>query len=232
VIRIERFRRLAAASITTAALAAGVAAMPATAGQDTDPYAEAVLATNPDLYWQFNDAPGATTVADSSGHGAVGTVAGTVVFGVDGIGATGTSARLENLKGTITAARNASDGKDMTLAFWYRTGNGYNGLVRLGTVRHPSAEMYLYRANDVGGDLHFMGLDAMDYERNSSWQFVTYTEKDGIGTLYQNARSAPVSEGPGWLGVPGSGPVQSSPAAPWVFGSDWDNGVDVHSHLD
>lgn len=217
MIRIERFRRLAAASITTAMLAAGVAAMPAAAGQDTDPYAEAVLATNPDLYWQFNDAPGATTVADSSGHGGVGTVVGGVRFGIDGLGFRGGAAEMDNLTGGVTAARNASDGKDLTIVFWYR-GNAPENffqdkeLASVGWHTIALVTMHDPDPGDLWGPSGSLGPSS-----GNAWHMVTYVVRDGIGRLRRDA-IRPGGIRNGVFVEDAVNPVTTPQGVPWTIG--------------
>jgi hypothetical protein len=66
-------------------------------------YTDLYLATNPVAYWEANDPPGATTLADSSGNGHTATLLGTVTLGKPGLipGETDTAILL-NASGAIS----------------------------------------------------------------------------------------------------------------------------------
>jgi len=82
-------------------------------------YATTVLSASPSSYWRL-DGTG-TTAADSSPHGADGTLVGGVTTGATGALAGDTAVSLDGSSGYVSAANSSAAGTAFTESAWFRT---------------------------------------------------------------------------------------------------------------
>ena len=97
--------RLVAFAVVLLAVASPASAAPLT-------FANEVLGDNPFAYWRFGEAPGATTAADSSGHGHHGTYSGGVTTGNAGLFGGDTAALFGGVDGRVSVPNDPELGPD------------------------------------------------------------------------------------------------------------------------
>lgn len=157
---------------------------------DPNPYTQAVLASQPDLYWQFNDAPGSTQVADSSGNNVHGDLTQvdpnqpTISFKDQGLGGGGTAHFAPGTRGGYIIPSNMANfnpidengkAKDGAVVMWLRSSGDEvlepeprdpfadewtTSLFRLG-LPAPSDKPWEGRDPDFGG-INFMHTGAIE----------------------------------------------------------------------
>ena len=103
-------------------------------GADELTYAQEVLADHPSLYWMLDDAPGSTTLADASPHGATGSVTGDApTFGGGPLVGQGTSLTFEGSFGASLGRANAGQFTNaITVEYWLNYIPGGDGYIITG----------------------------------------------------------------------------------------------------
>jgi hypothetical protein len=93
------------------------------------PYRSQVLADQPATYWRLGDAPGSTTAADSSGHGAHGEVLPGASFGIDGVPQLGPDTAMRSSGDAPAVATPTATLASMryTVEAWVRTSDASGG---------------------------------------------------------------------------------------------------------
>lgn len=159
---------------------------------DPQDYPTAVLADAPSGYWQLADAPGSTTVADSSGHGNRGAVVdGAITFGVPGLVSSGNTAAFFPGGGYISvpdpASRAFSPGGAFSIEVWIKP---YGDTFMVEKYDVPGYQGYAFRIS--GGKLLLYvagsGTGLMVWDTpivfRTTHHFVATVDATGLGTLY------------------------------------------------
>ncbi len=165
-----------AAGRTTAKSAGGTAT--AIAAATNGGYPAAVKAQNPAIYWRLEEAPGASTVADSGTNGVTGTPQRGVTFGAEGV-TPGT--RAADVNDAIISVDKDAEAVPNTFSMelWFKTTSNTGGrLMGYGDSRSGDSVQYdpfLYM--DGGGQLIFgTWNNSKTYEYNGIWGAKAYND--------------------------------------------------------